>query len=82
MTMTPGASAGGASGTVRLRFGGYSSNAPLVGKTIAEARVSASAQWGTPGDAKAFKGKEQLEDNYVLQPGDEIEFHKRQGEKG
>jgi len=37
---------------------------------------------GIPTDAIAYKGKDKLDENYVIQPNDNLEFHRRAGEKG
>lgn len=64
------------------RFGVYNNALPLVGKTVAEARAQLQGMWQVPADATAYKGKTRLEDNYVIEAGDEIEFQRRTGEKG
>jgi hypothetical protein len=38
--------------------------------------------WGIPTDAIAYKGKDKLDEDYVVQPSDNLEFHRRAGEKG
>lgn len=65
-----------------IRFGVYNQQVPFVGKTIGEARAKLAGQWNIPEDANPFKGKEQLADDYVIQAGDNIELHRRMGEKG
>jgi len=47
-----------------------------------QAREQFSRLWGIPTDAVAYKGKDKLDENYVIQPGDNVEFHRRAGEKG
>lgn len=70
------------SGVANLRYGVYSQPAPVSGKTVAEVRQQFSKLWGISSDAIAYKGKDKLEENYVIQPGDNLEFHRRSGEKG
>ena len=41
-----------------------------------------SKLWGIPTDAIAYKGKDKLDEDYVVQPSDNLEFHRRAGEKG
>lgn len=65
-----------------LRYGVYHQNGSFVGMTVAQARQQLTNAWGIPGDATAYKGKVKMEDNYVIQPGDQLEFHRRMGEKG
>lgn len=70
------------SNLANLRYGVYHQNGTFVGKTVSEVRTALSSAWGIPNDAAAYKGKVKMEDNYVIQPGDMLEFHRRQGEKG
>lgn len=65
-----------------IRFGVYSQPAPVSGKTVAEVRQQFAKIWGISNDAVAYKGKDKLDENYVIQPGDNLEFHRRSGEKG
>lgn len=65
-----------------VKYGVYSQPGNFVGKTVDEVRKNLSAQWNIPTDASAFKGKEQMDASYVIQPGDSLEFHRRMGEKG
>lgn len=65
-----------------FRYGVYANPGPYVGRTVAEVRDQLGKVWQVPADASAFKGKTRLEDNYVIQEHDNIEFHRRQGEKG
>lgn len=67
----------------KIRFaGGYAQNIPIEGRTVGEMKNFVAQNWGVPKDAAAYKGKEKLDDDYRIQPGDDIEFLKRQGEKG
>ena len=74
-----GASSNGVS---NVRFGVYSQATPVAGKSIKEIRDQFSKLWGIPSDATAYKGKDKLDENYVVQPNDNLEFHRRAGEKG
>jgi hypothetical protein len=65
-----------------VRFGVYSQPAPVSGKTVGEVRQQFAKIWGISNDAVAYKGKDKLDENYVIQPGDNLEFHRRSGEKG
>lgn len=76
---TPGAQGGG---SAQIRYGVYNNPGNHAGKSVSDLRGQFSAMWGIPGDASAYKGKEKLADDYVIQPGDNIEFHRRAGEKG
>ncbi len=71
-----------ASGVANVRFGVYNQPAPVAGKTVREAREQFSRLWAIPTDAVAYKGKDKLDENYVIQPNDNVEFHRRAGEKG
>jgi hypothetical protein len=70
------------SGVANVRFGVYSQPTPVAGKTVKEVRDQFSKLWGIPTDAIAYKGKDKLEEDYVIQPSDNLEFHRRAGEKG
>lgn len=65
-----------------IRYGIHTNQMNVVGKTVKEVRAQTQGIWQTPADASAFNGKTKLEDNYVIQEGDEIEFQRRTGEKG
>lgn len=78
---TQNAPAGGKA-LCRVRYGGYNNAAPFVGMTVEAARAKLATQWSVPGDAAAYIGKTELASDYVIQANDEIEFVKRQGEKG
>lgn len=78
-TQSAGASEGQ---SVTVRYGPYNHKLNYAGLTVAQARAKLQAIWGVPADAKGLKGKEQLADDHVIQAGEEIEFIKRQGEKG
>ncbi|MFZ4104864.1 hypothetical protein [Flavobacterium sp.] len=71
-----------ASGVANVRFGVYNQPAPIAGKSIKDTREQFGRLWGIPTDAIAYKGKDKLDENYVVQPGDNVEFHRRAGEKG
>lgn len=69
-------------GVANVRYGVYSQPGSYAGQTVAEVRSQLGKMWNIPGDAHAYKGKEQLDGNYVIQPNDQIEFHRKMGEKG
>lgn len=59
-----------------VRYGLYGQPGPYAGKSVAEVRSEVGTLWNIPPDAAAFKGKDRLADDYVIQPGDQVEFHK------
>lgn len=65
-----------------IKYGVVSQPMPMAGKTIGDVRNAVQGSWKVPGDAEAFKGKTKLDENYVIQPNDKIEFVRRLGEKG
>lgn len=71
-----------ASSVANIRYGVYNQPSPVSGKTVAEVRQQFSKLWGISADAVAYKGKDKLDESYVIQPGDNLEFHRRSGEKG
>lgn len=70
------------SGTAQIRFGVYNQPGNHVGKTVKEVRETYSKLWGIPKDANAYKGSEKLDENYVIGENDNLEFHRKAGEKG
>jgi hypothetical protein len=70
------------SGVANVRYGVYNQPAPVSGKTVAEVREQFSKLWGISSDAIAYKGKDKLDESYVIQANDNVEFHRRAGEKG
>lgn len=71
-----------ANAMANVRYGVYNQPGPYAGQTISEVRNQLGKLWNIPPDAQAYKGKEQLDANYTIQPGDHIEFHRKMGEKG
>ncbi|HJS83774.1 MAG TPA: hypothetical protein VJ742_13175 [Nitrososphaera sp.] len=70
------------SGTSWLKYGVYHQPGQYANRTVAEVRQEYTPLWNIPGNATAYKGKQQLPEDYVIQAGDTIEFHRRMGEKG
>ena len=70
------------SGVANIRFGVYNQPTPIAGKSVKDAREQFGKLWGIPNDAIAYKGKDKLDENYIIQPNDNVEFHRRAGEKG
>lgn len=77
-----GAQPSRSTGMANLRYGVYSQPSNIAGKTVKEVREQFSKIWGIPGDAVAYCGKDKLDENAVIQPGQNVEFHRRAGEKG
>ncbi|GEM_PF-1524812 len=75
-------SAKASNGIANIRFGVYNQPSQIVGKSVKETREQFGRLWGIPNDAVAYKGKDKLDENYVIQPNDNVEFHRRAGEKG
>lgn len=69
-------------GMATIRYNVYSQPGPHAGKNIGTIRQELKGHWQIPDDAVAHKGKEPLADDYVVQPTDHIEFHRKMGEKG
>jgi len=65
-----------------IRYGSTKSPGPYAGMTIKECREKLGDAWGILPDSPAVKGKNQLSDDHVIQPGDMIDFTKPMGEKG
>lgn len=71
-----------ATGMANLRYGVYNQPSNIAGKTVKEVRDQFSKIWGIPNDAVAYCGKDKMDETSVIQPGQNIEFHRRAGEKG
>lgn len=69
-------------GAAKIKSGVYSQTGDFAGKTVAEVREMFGQQWKIADDAEARNGKQEVGEDYVIKPGDEIQFHKRWGEKG
>lgn len=65
-----------------IKYGVYAQPGNWAGKTVGDVRNQFSKLWNIPADAAAYVGKDRLEDNQVIQPGQAVEFHRRAGEKG
>lgn len=76
------AASAGASQQATIRYGIYNQPGAYAGRTVADVRAQLATQWNIPSDAKPHKGKVVIEDNYVIQPNDAIDFHRQMGEKG
>lgn len=65
-----------------VRYGVYNQPGSYAGRTVGDVQKELSKIWNMPNDARAFKGKTQLDANYVIQEGEQIDFHRKMGEKG
>lgn len=54
----------------------------FVGWTVAQVRFARAAAWSIPDDAKAYRGREVVNEDYVIARGDLVEFIRKQGDKG
>lgn len=71
------------SGRAQVKYSTFHETDGLfVGRTVAQLREARGDAWNIPADARAYKGRDVLDDNYVVQSGDTVEFHRRMGEKG
>jgi len=82
ITNTSGASQQASGQMANVRFGVYTQPAPVAGKSVKEIREQFTKLWGIPSDAVAYKGKDKLDEDYVVGSNDNVEFHRRAGEKG
>lgn len=82
MSTQPSAGASSSNETATFRHGPFNHPLKFVGLTVKQAREKLGDAWSVPSDAKAMNGKQQLSDDYIIQSGDEIEFVKKQGQKG
>jgi len=84
MDMASSASAGkpASGGMASIKFGVFSNPGSHAGKSISQVRAEQGKLWGVPTDAAAHVGKTAVSEDYVIQEGDNVEFHRRAGEKG
>lgn len=68
--------------TAQVQFGIHKQSGNFAGKTVRQVREERGKLWGIPNDANAYSGSQKLDEDYVLQADDHIEFHRRAGEKG
>jgi hypothetical protein len=67
----------------KVVYGSYDEASDLfVNQTVKQVRHARGAAWSIPSDAKAYRGREQVSEDYQLKRGDVIEFIRRQGDKG
>jgi len=70
-------------GNAKVRYGIYSKQGEsIAGRSIADLRTEFGGVWGITDDASAYNGTQKLDENYVVGANDNIEFHRRSGEKG
>lgn len=83
MAQDHGATAQGkAGGQATVRYGVYNQPGSYAGQSVQDVRKQLGKLWNIPDDAQAYKGKTKLDENYVIQPGESIDFHRKMGEKG
>lgn len=69
-------------GVAQVQFGIYKQPGNYAGKSVADVRAERAQLWGIPDDAHAYLGNTKLDENYEIQEGDAVEFHRKAGEKG
>jgi hypothetical protein len=67
---------------VSVMHGAASGDHPLAGHTVGAARAALGQAYNVPSDASAQIGGSQVEDDYVLRPGESVQFVKQAGVKG
>lgn len=65
----------------RIKYGVHNRTGRLDGQTIGMVKRELVHQWMFPFNADAFKGTERLTDDYVIRPGDYVEFHRQMDEE-
>jgi hypothetical protein len=70
-------------GVAKIRYGVYDQQVPAGNNlNVGAIRSNYQTMWSMPKDADAYINGEKKADDYVIQPGDQVEFHRRAGEKG
>ena len=73
----------GAGGQAKVKYGVLDTNIPTThGLTVDAIKNNYQSQWSMPADVEPRVGGQKVDDNYVLQANDMLEFHRRSGEKG
>lgn len=62
--------------TEQIRYGVYGQTDSVAGMTVAQVRQRYAASWGIPSHAVGYLGVSRCTDNYVIQPGETITFHR------
>jgi len=67
----------------KIQFGFFTlTGNQYAGKTIGEIRAQRGPMWQMPEDTVAMIGGQKVDDTRVLAEGDQLEFHRKAGEKG
>ena len=74
--------AGQAGGQAEIRWGVYQDVDNYAGMTVAQVREQLAGVWTIPADTQTFVGDRQVNNDYVIQPNDSVNFIRRSGEKG
>jgi hypothetical protein len=82
MEMASSAASNPNQGKATVQYGIHRQQSNFVGKTVRQVREERGKLWGVPNDANAFLGSQKLDEDYVIQENDAIEFHRKAGEKG
>ena len=70
-------------GTAKIRYGVYAQQVPAGNNlSVGQIRSTYQTMWAMPGEADAFVGGNKVGDDYVIKSNDQVEFHRRAGEKG
>lgn len=70
-------------GTAKIRYGVYDQQVPAGNNlSVGQIRTTYQTMWSMPAEADAYIGGTKVGDDYVIKAGDQVEFHRRAGEKG
>jgi len=73
----------GQPGPAKVRYGVYDQQIPTgTGINVGQLRTNYQTVWSMPGDVEAYVGGQRVDDSYVLAAGQQLEFHRKAGEKG
>ena len=67
---------------VSVMHGAAAGQHPLAGYTVGAARSALAQAYNVPNDAVAIVGRNEVAEDYVLRPGESLEFVKQAGVKG
>lgn len=69
-------------GQAEIRWGVYQDVDNYVGMTVGQVREQLSGVWTIPADTQTFVGDRPVNNDYVIQANDSVNFIRRSGEKG
>lgn len=67
---------------INVSYGAYNANLLAEGKNIGDIKAYVQTCTDMPGAAQPFVNNRRVNDDYQVQPGDVVTFHRPAGDKG